>query len=95
LRNIIQHADATTVTITLRCDAKQLELQIEDNGKGFKLISDAGENPATRPRGNGLRHLYSRAQALGGQLEISSQPQRGTVLAIRIPMARIVVRAGK
>jgi signal transduction histidine kinase len=78
LTNITRHAAATTVYVTARQTANILNLCIVDNGVG--LPADFSE------RGRfGLLGLRERVQAQGGQLDVESQPNRGTTIKISLP----------
>jgi signal transduction histidine kinase len=50
------------------------------------LIRDDGIGGADTAKGSGLIGLVDRVEALGGQMTISSQPGRGTSLAVKIPL---------
>lgn len=78
LENITRHAGATRVTVTLRRNADQIELSVEDNGKGF--IASAV------PPGEhfGLRGMHEWAEAIGGQISIESGPNKGTKISLTI-----------
>jgi signal transduction histidine kinase len=77
LHNILQHAEARNVKVTVRQEAGRLLLSIEDDGKGFD---------AARERGMGLLGIEERAGHLGGSFAVESQPQRGTVLRVELPL---------
>jgi signal transduction histidine kinase len=68
------------VGVTLRLDHRRLDLRIEDNGSGF--------DPSVPRDGRGLASLRRRAGELGAALEITSQPGRGTVVTLEVPLAR-------
>ncbi|MBK8025482.1 MAG: sensor histidine kinase [Chloroflexi bacterium] len=70
LNNIVKHADATHVGLTLRQQQDQIELIITDNGRGF--------DPAAAGSGLGLKIMGERAMAIGAQLTISSNQGKGT-----------------
>lgn len=79
LNNIVRHAEASQVHITLgRIDA-ELHLLLEDDGKGFDA---AGVDHATH---FGLLGISERVTALGGNLEIDSGPGSGTRLSVSLP----------
>lgn len=75
LTNIARHANATSVEVRIEEVGLHWQLAIRDNGVGFQ--------PGALASGNGLRNLQARAQKLGGQLEIQSQPGKGTTLFFR------------
>ena len=77
LNNIIKHAHATRINIQLVRDGCQLQLHIEDNGRGF--------DPEIKRRGIGLSNIQSRTEMLHGQLEVISNPGRGCKLIISFP----------
>lgn len=79
LTNVLRHAQATQVRISLQHSAPAVvELWIEDEGKGFDLRVDTG--------GLGLLGATERAAALGGSLQVESAPGQGTRLRMRIPL---------
>lgn len=72
LNNVIKHASAEQVTISLRIGSSELALEIVDDGRGFELESQ-GESG-----GFGLTSMRERAERLGGMLQIISTPGQGT-----------------
>ncbi|MCF2151409.1 response regulator [Desmonostoc muscorum LEGE 12446] len=77
LTNICKYAQATAVQIQIEPTADGVELILEDNGKGFQVNSNK--------KGFGLQGMQERIAALGGQLEIASQPNRGCRITARFP----------
>jgi signal transduction histidine kinase len=75
LHNIVKHARATQVKITVRRRGNAFEVQIHDNGIGF--------DPRARSSGNGLKNLKRRAREMRGELSIDSQPGQGATLSLR------------
>jgi len=80
LNNVIRHANATEVNITLDYQKTSLSVRIRDNGTGFKT-----ENTTFNNNGSGLGNMKKRAQMINAQLFIDSQPQNGTLIKILIP----------
>ena len=80
LNNIIKHAFATQINIKLCCRDKQLQLIVEDNGVGF--LTD--EVPQ-KQQGMGLHNIRKRAELMGGEVSIRSQPGTGTLVELNIP----------
>lgn len=75
LNNIVKHADASQVEITLQYDDGSVALHIRDNGCGF--------DPAHIPSGHhGLSIMRERARAIRAALSVSSRPDQGTEIAI-------------
>jgi signal transduction histidine kinase len=77
LHNIVQHADAREVNITVKQDPERLQLSIQDNGKGFDV---------RRERGMGLIGIEERVGGLGGTLTIKSAQGQGTELRVTLPL---------
>jgi signal transduction histidine kinase len=76
LNNIIKHADAKNVFVELLEDSHSVDLIIRDDGKGF--------NPQEKSNGIGLTNIQNRAELLNGRLEITSSPNKGCLLKVRI-----------
>jgi signal transduction histidine kinase len=80
VNNVIRHAGASALDISILKDDKELTATIEDNGKGF----DAGREGAED--GIGLKNIRARIQYLKGTVEWDSAPGRGTLVAIYLPL---------
>ena len=80
--NIIRHASATDVLITLACRDENLVLEIADNGCGFDV------DAAFRRGGFGLLGMRERIAALGGRLDIESDVEAGTTVRIALAVKR-------
>lgn len=78
LSNVARHARATHVVLRLDREGQQAVLAVEDDGVGF-----ASSVPSA---GNGMRNMRERAAALGGALEVTSRPGKGTALRITFPV---------
>ncbi|MFE3289189.1 GAF domain-containing protein [Rhodococcus sp. NPDC059234] len=77
LCNVVRHADATTVTISVAVD-DNLTIEVCDNGRGVP--------PDARRRG--LANLEARAIAADGTITVDSTPLEGTTLRWSVPMPR-------
>jgi signal transduction histidine kinase len=77
LSNVARHAQARHAIVTLSRKGSRAVLMIEDDGIGF---DPKGDWP-----GSGMRNLRVRAAALGGTLEITSTPGKGTRLRVIFP----------
>jgi len=76
LNNIARHAKASRIDIELKDEGPIIELRIHDNGKGF--------DPDQIMAGHyGLGMMRERAEAVGAQLSIMSQPRHGTELVMQ------------
>jgi len=75
LNNIVKHADAKTITISMNYYNDKLTVEIEDDGKGFSQLSnEEGKNQ----NGLGLQNMLSRMAMIHGRIQIKSAPGKGT-----------------
>jgi signal transduction histidine kinase len=77
--NIMKHAQASEVKITVKRATDSVTLTIEDNGRGF-----GPEARVTQPSrsGFGLTGMAERARLLGGEFKVRSAPGRGTTVLV-------------
>jgi signal transduction histidine kinase len=80
LNNTLKHSSANNVTIRVMVEDNSLLLEIADNGCGFEPDSSKILG------GMGLHNIRERTEALGGSLEIDSQPGEGTCIRVRIDL---------
>ncbi len=79
LHNVVKHAGASMVRVTLDQADGVLRLRVDDDGAGF--------DPATVPAGHlGLGSMRTRAEGVGGVLMIDSRRQDGTRLQVAVPL---------
>jgi len=84
LNNILKHSRATTVSVTLQYGTDySFELGIIDNGVGFDVASK--RQAVNSSSGVGLKSLFNRAKLVGADLEMHSEPGKGTRVTISIP----------
>ena len=81
VNNVIKHAGANQLDISIIRDADGIAATIEDNGKGFDL------NDANKRNGIGLKNIQTRISYLKGSVEWDAAPGRGTLIAIHVPAA--------
>lgn len=79
LNNIRKHAHASRVTICLREWCDQLIFEISDDGQGF----DPEDLPTVAQ--HGLRGMRERAELIGADFQIISQPRRGVTVRLLLP----------
>ena len=77
VQNVIKHAQANQLNISLNKHRKYISLMVEDNGVGM----DSHKTPS----GIGLDNMKSRVSQLKGTLNIDSIQGRGTTISIQIP----------
>lgn len=80
ISNTLKHADAQEIEIQLFWKPTNLNITVEDNGKGF--VPESTKNQS----GIGLYNVQSRVNGLEGNLEIDSKIGRGTTVIIDIPL---------
>jgi two-component system NarL family sensor kinase len=83
LTNLVRHACATRVALSLEARGDRVVLQIADNGVGFDVQAMLNA-PATVTQGIGLRFIREQALSLGGTLDIVSS-EAGTGLELSVP----------
>ena len=83
LNNIVRHSLATEVLLQINRHENMLSITVEDNGVGF--------DPAYLKdnKGIGMQNLTSRVEYLNGELNIDSQPEKGTSIYIEINLDKI------
>jgi signal transduction histidine kinase len=77
LNNCAKHSQATHVRVIVRQEAEGLSASVQDDGVGFDPDQE---------KGMGLLGMEERVGRLGGQFSVESQPGKGTVLSVRIPL---------
>jgi len=78
LNNAAKHSGANHITVCLKMADGQLELSVEDNGRGFDLAQISRDDDIPVMEGLGLLSMRERAELSGGTLRIRTQPGQGT-----------------
>jgi two-component system, NarL family, sensor histidine kinase UhpB len=76
LTNVLRHADARVVSLTLEADGRSARLRVADDGRGMN-----GAAPS-----NGIRGMRERAMLLGGTLRIVDAPDGGVEVELTVPL---------
>lgn len=76
LTNAVKYAQATQIQVELVCEESQCMLRIKDDGLGFDV------NQISTHKGFGLLGMSERAEQIGGELAIKSQPGQGTEIVV-------------
>ncbi len=80
LVNVVRHASATNVQITLQAPGRTLALEVADDGSGFDPAM------AAKTAKFGLVGMRERAESIGGRVTISSAPGEGTRIRVELPL---------
>ena len=84
LINIVKHAQANRVKITIRVNKKNLRIRVTDDGIGFSHETKATR--AYKDQQFGLFNITERIRHLGGRLEMDSQKGKGTMVTLVAPL---------
>ncbi len=87
LQNVVKHADASRVEVTLAPDGDAVVLTVSDDGAGFDPSTAGGLTTF------GLASMHERASLLGATLLVTSSPGEGTSIAVRVPADRTISEA--
>jgi signal transduction histidine kinase len=83
LRNVVKHADASLVTVSLARENGHAELVVADDGRGFSPV----DAPADGASGHfGLRALEDLVGEHGGTMDVASAPREGTRVTVTVPV---------
>jgi signal transduction histidine kinase len=81
MQNVAKYAEASSVRVKLGIEDGELTFEVSDDGKGF--------DPERTPTGAGLQNMADRLAALGGSIEVRSQPGQGTTVFGRVPVRAV------
>ena len=80
LQNVVKHAAASEVELSLHIIDQQLEIHIADNGRGIPEQGMVNER-------NGLKNMQARLDSLGGTCVIRARASGGTEVLMQLPLA--------
>jgi PAS domain S-box-containing protein len=89
LTNILRHAEATRVTVSLKKEMQNLLLKVSDNGKGIS------KQQISSPRSFGIIGIQERVRFWGGQSAFNGVQHKGTTMTISIPLDQSKDPAGE
>jgi signal transduction histidine kinase len=87
LTNIVRHAETKRATIRLNFSETKVYLAVEDDGKGFDVEKTINKRATERPCW-GLIGMMERATLIGGTCVINSEPGKGTIIEVTVPIVR-------
>jgi len=83
LNNAVKYSQCTQIDLILNLKNRFLKLELIDNGKGFDV--------AAVKRGNGLNNLEKRAKEINGQIDIRSEPGKGTGINLMVILKKNLI----
>lgn len=81
LTNILRHAQATRIEITMDKEADNFMLKVRDDGRGIR------EGEESNLHSLGILGMRERAHLVGGELEIKGSEGKGTIVTVRVPIS--------
>ena len=75
MNNSLKHSGGRKVSLESKIIGDEIEIALEDDGAGFKISEDNS--------GNGLKNMIKRAEKINGQLQINTEPGKGTRISFR------------
>ena len=85
ITNVVRHANAGRIDIQLDYTENDIYLRVEDNGQGFNTDLVLKKQPG-RPTAWGLLGMVERASLVGGMCNILSNPGKGTLIEVYVPL---------
>ncbi len=85
MSNIVRHAEASKVWVRCKIDLKDILFEIQDNGQG--LTGPVDWAAYAREGHLGIVGMKERAEAVGGAIQIISEPGEGTLVQVIVPLA--------
>ena len=92
LNNVVRHARATRVKVTIAEGRGQISMEIGDNGQSFRVDKAF---LAKNPKRLGLVGMKERLEMIGGSLTIKSAPGSGTTVRAAIPFSRVKAKSSR
>lgn len=77
INNIVKHADAKNVSVSIETDSRAINIQVTDDGKGF--------DPDKKRKGIGISNMINRIESFNGEMKIETSPGNGCKTMIRMP----------
>ncbi|MCF7955095.1 MAG: PAS domain S-box protein [Phycisphaerae bacterium] len=84
LANVIKHARAENVKVSMRKEGDRIKVVVEDDGAGFDIAENHGGSDLTK--GFGLFSIHENLSQLGGNAEVKSVVGQGTVVVLTAPL---------
>ncbi len=95
LTNVDRYANTAKARLRLSTTADNIRVEIEDYGKGMQPARSKSPQKSVARLGVGIQGMIERIRQLGGRLEITSRPRRGTLVTATIPLCASQVVASE
>jgi two-component system, NarL family, sensor kinase len=86
LTNVHRHANTQKARLRISTTADEIKVEIEDYGKGIQLGKSKSPQESVARLGVGIQGMTERIRQLGGRLEITPGPKRGTLVTATLPL---------
>ena len=83
LQNVVQHANASHVQVTVNLEGDRIGVSVEDDGSGFDV--DAALASASQRKALGIVAMQEKVEMLGGHIDFDCSAGRGTKVKLEIP----------
>lgn len=87
LTNVHRYAESTNAVVRMDVTGDEIKLEIQDFGKGVQSSRTSSPNGSVARLGVGIQGMTERMRQLGGKLEITSSPNKGTLVTATIPLS--------
>ncbi len=95
LNNVVKHAGASEVQVSLEVHGGSFVLSVADNGCGFVLGSSGELSEGRLSSGNGLSNMKKRLEELGGTCQWETRPKEGTRVSLTVTIPASARRAAE
>jgi two-component system NarL family sensor kinase len=85
INNVLKHSQASEVSVSaIYSEGHKFILKVADNGIGFNV--EKKQQNANASSGLGLKSMRNRAKLIGAKIDIQTQPEKGTVILVELPL---------
>jgi len=89
LTNVHRYAESPKAIVRMDVTGEEIKLEIQDFGKGVESSRASSPNGSVARLGVGIQGMTERMRQLGGKLEITSSPNKGTLVSATIPLSSL------
>jgi two-component system, NarL family, sensor kinase len=89
LTNVHRYAESPKAVVRMDVTGDEIKLEIQDFGKGVQSSRASSPDGSVARLGVGIQGMTERMRQLGGKLEITSSPNKGTLVSATIPLSSL------